>query len=375
MRMSKYILASTAVLAIGIGAYIAHDRFLVDAQPASAATPPPFAMPVPIAKAVRKKIPLVLEYSARTDAISSISLLPKVPGYIAEQTAADGSDVKKGDLLYRIDPSDFQAVVDQANAAILRDTAALDYAHANAARGDQLSLSGNLAKDTQEQRESAARQAEAALQLDQAALHSAQLNLSYTEIRAPFDGRLGRNQAPVGTLVNASGTGLNTLVQLDPLYITFHPAEVDLAQIQNMQSKGDIDVDVFAPGSSAPPHIGKLTFMDNSVDRATGTIVARATIANADGTWLPGQYVRVRLHMGELPDAVTTPQVALGSSQLGKYIYIVGKDSKAEQRIVTLGPVDGDSVVISSGVAEGDPVIVGNLQKIGPGSLVQPITP
>ena len=130
---------------------------------------------------------------------------------------------------------------------------------------------------------------------------------------------------------------------------------------------------MFRPGDDKPRQRGELTFLDNDVDRSTGTITARATIANPDFSLLPGQYVRVRLRVKEVPDALMVPQIAIGSSQLGKYVYVVGEGSKAAMRPVTLGPTDGDLVNVVGGVVEGDQVITGNLQKIGPGSPVQPM--
>ncbi len=217
------------------------------------------------------------------------------------------------------------------------------------------------------------RQAQAALTMDQAAVRTAELNLGYAEIRAPFSGRIGRNQAPVGTLVSVAGTTLNTLVQLDPIYVTFNPSETELTEIQKARAAGKIEVEVVVPGESEAHHKGELTFIDNAVDRTTGTITARATIGNADFTLLPGQYVRARLHLKDEPDALLVPQTALGSSQLGKYVYVAGADNKAEQRLVTLGPTDGDLVAVTNGVSEGDQIITGNLQKIGPGASVQPM--
>jgi multidrug efflux system membrane fusion protein len=331
------------------------------------------AMPVPVTKIVRKNIPIYLDYSARTEAIRNIALQAKIAGYVLQQHVADGADVKKGDLLYTIDPRDFLAVLDSAKAQLQRDAAALDYARGNVERGTSLANSGYLDKNTYEQRTSALRQAEAAVAIDQAAVHTAEINLSYTEIRAPFSGRLGRNQASVGTLVTTGSSTLNTLVQLDPVYVTFNPSETDLAVIERARAKGKINADIFLSGEDTPRYSGQLTFVDNTVDRSTGTIVARATIANTDRKLLPGQYVRVRLAVSEQPDALVVPQIALGSGQLGKYVYVVGKDNKVDLRLVSLGPTDGDLVAIEKGVSEGDHVISGNLQKIGPGSLVKPL--
>lgn len=188
------------------------------------------------------------------------------------------------------------------------------------------------------------------------------------EIRAPFAGRLGRNQAPEGTLVASSaGTPLNNLVQLSLVYITFNPGETELAEIQKAFADGTVDSEVIIPGSDGKPRQGKLTFIDNAVERNTDTIAARATIENLDFSLLPGQYVRIRLHIRELPNALMVPQTAPGSSQFGKYVYVVGKDNLVERRVVALGPTDGDLVTLTNGIKEGDKIIAGNLQKIFPG--------
>ncbi|MER9334619.1 efflux RND transporter periplasmic adaptor subunit [Mesorhizobium sp. M0293] len=339
----------------------------------AAPAPAAFVMPVPVVSVVKKTIPIYLDYAARTEPIRSITLQARIPGYLQEQTAADGVDVRQGDLLYKISPDDFQAALDQAKAQVQRDTATLDYARSNLGRGTELAKSGYLAKDGFDQRTSTLREAQASLALNQAAVRTAELNLSYAEIRAPFGGRLGRNQASVGTLVSVAGTVLNTLVQLDPIYVTFNPSETDLAEIERARANGPIEVEVLLPGQTEASQKGELTFIDNSVDRSTGTITARATIGNGKFTLLPGQYVRVRLHVREQADALMVPQTALGSSQLGKYLYVVGKGNTVDQRLVSLGPTSGDQVAILSGVAEGDQVITGNLQKIGPGAPVSPI--
>ncbi|TIW67277.1 MAG: efflux RND transporter periplasmic adaptor subunit, partial [Mesorhizobium sp.] len=266
-----------------------------------------------------------------------------------------------------------QAALDQAKAEIERDTATLDYARSNLGRGTELAKSGYLAKDSFDQRTSTLRAAEAALAVDRAALRTAQLNLGYSEIKAPFPGRIGRNQASVGTLVSVAGTVLNTLVQLDPIYVTFNPSETDLVEIEAAKAAGPIAVDVLLPGETEPSQKGELTFIDNTIDHSTGTITARATIGNAKFSLLPGQYVRVRLHVKEQPNTLMVPQVALGSSQLGKYLYVVGKGNTVDQKLVSLGPTDGDLISVTSGISEGDQVITGNLQKIGPGMPVSPL--
>lgn len=369
MTKFKLALGAATVLAAGVAIFMS-TRGGTDIAVAAA---PPFAMPVPVTDVVKKTLPIFLEYSARTESIRNVGLQAKISGYVSEQPVADGADVAKDTLLYKIDPRDYQAALDGAKAQLARDSAALEYANALAQRGTELSKTGALAKDMIEQRVSAAKQAEATLAADAAAVRQAENNLAYTEIRAPFAGRFGRNKAAVGTLITANSAALNTIVQLDPIYVTFNPSETDLGEIVKSRSGGTVVAEVSLPGETVARHRGTLTFIDNAVDSSTGTITARATIDNKDFSLLPGQYVRVRLRVKDQPDALLVPQVAVGSGQMGKYLYVVGDGNKVERRTVTLGPVEAEHVSVLTGIGMNDKVITGNLQKIGPGALVQPL--
>lgn len=373
MRVWKAILGTAVVLVAAsiVGVYVTRQN--ASGIAGARAQAAPFAMPVPVTPVVKRSLPIYLEYPARMESIRSIALQARIPGYLEAQLVPDGADVKQGDLLYKIDTRDLQAALDLAKAQAQRDSASLDYARANFDRGSELVKSGFVGKDAYDQRESTMRQAQAALTMDQASIRTTELNLSYAEIRAPFVGRLGRNQAPTGALISVAGAPLNTLVQLDPIYVTFNPSEVELGAIEQARAAGVVEAQVFTPSDEKPRQRGELTFLDNVIDKSTGTITARATVANADFALLPGQYVRVRLHIKDVPDALLVPQIAVGSSQLGKYVFVVGSDNKAALRLVTLGPTEGDLVSVSGPVAEGDQIITGNLQKIGPGSPVQPL--
>ncbi|MCQ8783365.1 efflux RND transporter periplasmic adaptor subunit [Mangrovibrevibacter kandeliae] len=378
MKILKLILATVVVLVLAVAADMFWRHQGGEETVAATGDAPqqggqaPQAMPVPTAGVVKKTIPLFLDYSARTEAVKSVALQAKVGGFVVEQLFPDGSDVKAGDLLYRLDPRDYQAALDQTKAAVARDEAAAEYAKATAERSTSLVKSGSLAKDTFDERESTRRQSESALAVSRAAEQAAELNLSYTEIRAPFDGRLGRNQAPVGTLIAASGGTLNTLVQLSPIYVTFNPSERDLGEIAAARAAGTVSVEVSLPGDGKTTYAGELTFIDNAIDPQTGTITARATIENADLSLLPGQYVRARLKVKDEPDVLMVPQAAVGSSQLGKFVYVVGKDGTVQRKDIQLGTAEGE-LVAATGVEESDQIITGNLQKIGVGMPVQPL--
>jgi membrane fusion protein, multidrug efflux system len=327
---------------------------------------------VPVAAVVKKPVPIYLEYVATAEAIRSVNLQAKVTGYLLARGAADGADVKEGELLYRIDSRDYQTVLDQAKAQAQRDAAQREYAQSTASRNEVLSKKDIVSIAVYQQSTSLLHQAEAAIVGDRAAIEAAQLNLGYTEIRAPFAGRLGRSLVHEGALISAAGTQLNSLVQLDPIYVSFNPPETDLPAIVKAQVAGPVAAEVMIGDDPTPRFSGTLMFLDNTVDRTTGSITARATVSNPMQSLLPGQYARVRLHVGDQPNALLVPQVAVGSTQLGRFVYVIGNDHKAEQRIVTLGRTVGELVVVEKGLSEGESVIVGNLQKIGPGAPVFP---
>ena len=383
MRVSTFSLSVVVTALATAGVICFSFPELAIGPRATAAQPPeqaggaaggmPRAMPVPVTVLKAQSVPVYLEYVGATAAVREVTLQAKVSGSVSEVAAADGSDVRAGDLLFKLDPRDYQAALDQAKAKLQGDQAALEYARFTQQRNAVLADKGIVAKDTNDQKTSLMHQAQANIAADQAAIRTAELNLSYTEIRAPFDGRLGKAQMHEGAIVTAQQTNLNTLVQLSPIYVSFNPSEADLALIEQYRRGSDLSVEIVLPSETGARYSGKLTFLDNEVDRNTGTIVARATIDNPNEELRPGQYVRVRLHLTDRPDALLVPQVALVSSQMGQYVYVVGEKGIAEQRLIETGASMGDQVVVNKGLKPGDKVITGNLQKIGPGAPVQPL--
>jgi len=336
-------------------------------HPQAQAQPP---MPVPVMTVSPRTVPVYRSFPATTEAMRSVTIQARVTGYLVAQEAKDGADVADGALLYRIDARDYQAALAQALGQRDQSVASLSYARVSQGRNQTLARAGWTSQDTSDQATSTFRQGQASVAANTAALQQAALNLSRTEITAPFAGRISRSQVFEGSLISVAGATLNTLVQLDPIYVSLNPAEADLPAIIRTQAHGAVETAV-SVGGGAPGQTGPLTFIDNQVDRTTGTILVRATIANPDHALLPGQYVAARLHLGDQDGALLVPQAAVGASQIGRTVMVVGGDGKAEQRVVKLGDTYDDLVVVTDGLKAGDQVITGQLQKLRPGAPVQ----
>jgi membrane fusion protein, multidrug efflux system len=358
------ILVLLLVVAVGgVGAWWFTGRAVQQAQ----AAPP---LKVSVMTVVARTLPIYRTFPAATQAIRSVAILARVTGYLVERGASDGTDVASGALLYRIDAKDYQAALAQARASHTQANASLDYSRVSQGRNKTLADKGWVSKDALDQANSNYDQGQANVASNDAALEQALLNLSRTEIRAPFAGRLSASQVFEGSLISIAGATLNTLVQLDPIYVSFNPAEVNLDAITREQAHAPIETVVSVPGGNST-QVGPLTFIDNQVSLSTGTILVRATISNPDHALLPGQYVTARLHLGDLKDALLIPQSAVGSTQIGRTVMVVGDGNKAEQRVVTLGDIYDDTIVITKGLKAGDRVITGQLQKLKPGTPIE----
>jgi membrane fusion protein, multidrug efflux system len=336
-----------------------------------AAGPPQFAPLVTVARATTRDVPIYLEEIGRSGAFESVTVTPQISGRITERHFEDGAELKKGQLLFTVDPRPYQAQLDSAQAQLAQSKAALDLAKTQLKMYDSIANTRAVSQLDVETKKNTVAVDEAQVQANEAAVENAKLNLEYCFIHSPIDGRAGMRLVDVGNVVQTNTTGLLLIQRLDPIYADFTVTEGDLPQVQRELARGTLHALVRIP--SDPPNRareGKLTFVDNMVQNATGTVNLRATIPNADHHFWPGQFVNVTLVLATAKGAVLIPNQATQISQQGPYVYVVKPDSTAELRQVTLGQRQGDDVVVTKGVAEGEQVIVTGQLTVAPGGKV-----
>ena len=338
------------------------------------AAPPAFERPpapVAVAAAITKDVPIFLDEVGKCAARETVTVQPQVAGRITEIHFTDGSDLKKGDLLFTIDPRPFQAELDAAQATLAQRKAALDLAKIDYARVADLVDSKAIARQDYDAKKNAVDVAAAQVSQSEAEIETAKLNLDYTSIRSPIDGRAGQRLVDVGNVVSTSNSPLLVIQRLDPIYADFNLAEGDLSTVQQNMARGSLRVEVQLPDETAPPRAGTITFLDNLVQDSSGTVKLRATIANGDHHFWPGRFVKIRLILSTVSGAILIPSAATQMSANGPFVYVVKQDSTAEMRPVTLGQREGDLVIVRSGVARGEQVITTGQMAVMPGGKVR----
>jgi membrane fusion protein, multidrug efflux system len=330
---------------------------------------PPSA--VIVTPAVMANVPVYLDEVGRTVAREVVSVQPEVSGRITEIRFTDGANLQKGDPLFTIDPRPFQAQLDAAEANLVQSKAALDFAKIQFARVQDLVESKAIARQDYDTRKNAVDVGVAQVRQNEAAVESARLNLEYTAIRSPIDGRAGHRLVDVGNVVTANSSTLLTIERLDPIYADFTVTENDLPAVQRNSRGGELKVEVRLPDQQDKPVVGRLTFLDNSVQAASGTVMLRATVPNADRRLWPGQFVNVRLVLATLPKAVLVPVAATQDSAKGPFVYVVKEDSTAELRIVKLGQRQGELIVVEQGIQPGERVVITGQLGVMPGAKVR----
>jgi RND family efflux transporter MFP subunit len=368
MRMSFFgrTLAAVLVLSLPVAEVLAQGA--------------PPAPPVSVAKPVTRKVVDWLEFPGRFEAVASVEIRAQVSGALQSVNFRDGQEVKAGDLLFKIDPRQFEAALRQAQAAAQGNQTVLDLAQAEVNRARELRQSGNIAEQALQQRQQTFLQAQANLTASRAEIEAAQLNLGYTELRAPVSGRVGRKLVTEGNLI-ASGSGgtlLTTIVQYDPIHFYFDVDEQSYLAYQRQRvskAAGTAEsppVFLSLPDETAFTHEAKLDFVDNSIDQATGTIRLRAVLPNANSLITPGQFGRVKMSTGGAYEAMLVPNDAIMQDQTRSIVMGVGADGTVQPRPVKTGGLFQGFRVIREGLGPDDQIIVNGLMRARPGAKVTP---
>jgi RND family efflux transporter MFP subunit len=344
-----------------------------------AAPPPP---KVTVAKPIKRTIVDQDEYVGRFVAVYSVEVRARVSGYLDKVQFQDGQIVKQGDLLFTIDKRPFQNTLDQARANLELARSNLLFTQSDLARGQQLLRDRTISEQIFEQRSQASRNAQAALAASEAMVRQAELDLEFTELKAPITGRIGDRRVTPGNLVTGGTGGATTLlaiiVSTDPIRLEFTFDEASLLRYERLARDGNTDV---TGRGSAPvrlklidekdfTHSGRMDFIDNVIDRSTGTIRGRAQFANSDGLFTPGMFARVQVPASAPYEALMVPDLAIGTEQVRKFVYVVDQDGIARQRFVMLGDVVDDLRVVKEGVSADDRVVVNGLMRVRPGQKV-----
>ncbi|QLH38316.1 MAG: efflux RND transporter periplasmic adaptor subunit [Defluviicoccus sp.] len=342
------------------------------------APPPP---KVTVAKPEQKAVTDYLEFTGNTQSINTVKLVARVEGYLEQQHFQDGADVRKGDLLFTIQVDQYQAQLQQAQSEVLDQKAALEHAETEFARYSRLYKQKAAAATDVDSWRYQRDAAQAGLANAEAQVVLAKLNIDYTQVTAPFNGRMGRHLVDPGNVVG-NNQALAEINQIDPIYVYFTINEIELLRVRKLQEEaggGDYrtrPVPAFAglANDEGYPHEGRIDFAAISVDQTTGTLLLRAIFPNPDHSMVPGLFARVRVPVGRIANAVLVPETAMGFDQIGRYVLIVDDKNVVERRGVEVGPQQGDYRVISSGLKGDERVIVNGLLRAIPGREVTPET-
>ncbi|WP_045836079.1 efflux RND transporter periplasmic adaptor subunit [Hyphomicrobium sp. 99] len=374
---SASIAAILLALSVGLSA-------CSEEKSAAQAAPPP-APQVTVAKPTKKVISDYDEYVGRFVALDFVEVRARVSGYLDKIHFTDGQLVKVGDPLFTIDRRPFQAAVDQAKASIAQAQANVAFAESDLERGESLVRGTTITQQSLDQRLQAKRVAEANLTAQEASSRQSALDLEFTELTAPIAGRIGDRRVSVGNLVTGGTSGnttlLATIVSVDPIRFEFTMDEASYLRYLKAASSKGTDSSGRGVGMSAQlklidekdfVHEGHIDFVDNAIDKSSGTIRGRAVFKNPDGRLTPGMFGRIRIIASEPAEALLVPDAAVGTEQVRKFVYAVDGDNVAKPKYVTLGPLVDGLRVITAGLSPDDTVIVNGLMRIRPGAKVTP---
>lgn len=372
-RRSLFVFVAVVaiVAAVGLGSYLVADgRNAKDGSKATSKGTP--AVPVTVVRVAQESVPLRLNAIGNVEAYSTVALKARVDGQIVEVNFREGEAVKKGAVLFRIDPRPYEAALRQAEANALRDAAARDQARSQDRRYQELLEKNFVSKEAYAQIRTNAATAEATAKASQAALENARLNLEYCTIRSPLDGYVGRVLLQAGNLVKANDMSpLVVINQVRPIYVNFAVPEQSLPEVRQYMTRGPLAVEVVpSDGQQAGPR-GRLIFVDNAVDPSTGTIRLRAHFDNADAALWPGQFVNVSVRLSEQAEALVVPVQAVQTGPEGQYVYVIDDDMIADVRRITVQRTDGERAIVAKGLAKDERVVTRGQLRLGPKVRVQ----
>ncbi|MGY3617576.1 efflux RND transporter periplasmic adaptor subunit [Bradyrhizobium sp. USDA 10063] len=378
-RFRRIVVGIVILGAIAAAGSVLSGRYFHAAQATSAATAPEPAVAVTVAVIEPRQANLWDDFSGRLEAIDRVELRPRVAGAILSTNFTEGSLVKAGDVLFKIDPAPYAAEVDKAKAQLEAAKARVVFTTSELERGAQLVGNAVVTRRDYDQRDNANREAIANVKAAEATLQTAKLNLDYTEVRAPVDGRVGKFEVTVGNLV-AAGTAspvLTSLVSVNPIYASFDAdEEVVLRALHSIAdssgTRGNLDrIPVEMTTSGGTTAKGHIQLIDNQVNGQSGTIRVRAVFRNDDGRLIPGQFARVRMGQPQKQTLVLVDERAIGTDQDKKFVMVVSEDNRAVYRPITLGGTVDGLRIITSGLKSGERIVVNGLQRVRPGALLK----
>jgi len=375
-RLGKVRLAKAAAAAV-------FAALLAGCSESKNAFIPPPPPKVSVARPLQQPVTLYLYLTGNTAPYNSVDLVARVQGYLESIDYTDGAYVQKGTLLFGIERATYQAQLDQANAALATAEASRTYNQSEYQRQSQLGRQDFASQATVQQWKSNLDQASASVLNAKAQIELANINLGYTRVLAPFDGVVTNHLVDIGALVGVTGpTKLATIIQTDPIYVNFTMTEPQVLAIKESNAKqgvpfrttdiSNIPVEIGLQSEEGYPHKGHLNYADPQVNAATGTLFVRAIFDNKDHTLLPGLFVRVRTPIGGLDKVLLVRNQAIGASQQGPYVLVVGPDNVVQQKVVKLGEQQGDLRIVDSGLDPGDWVVTEGTQRAFPGAKVDP---
>lgn len=356
------ILGSALLIFFGAGSFAQVTK----APPRGAA-----AVPVTVVTVAQQNVPFRLQAIGNVEPLSTVAVKARVDGQIVEVNFKEGEEVRKGSVLFKIDPRPYEATLRQVEATQARDVAQRDQARSQERRYKELFEKNFVSKEAYAQIRTNADSAEAVAQASKAAVDSARLNLEYCTIRSPIDAYPGKIQIQMGNLVKANDTNpLVILNQVHPIYVSFAVPEQSLAALRTYMKRGSLSVDAGPPNSGKIVASGTLVFVDNAVDSTTGTIKLRAQFANKDNALWPGQFVNVAMKLYDQKDAIVVPTQAVQTGPDGQYVFVVKPDMTTEVRKVIVDRTGGDNAVVGKGLASGEQVVVRGQLRLAPGAKV-----